>query len=211
MNVVNVGYNLEKEIGGGGVSAPRCFFRSWLLDGRSGKKVKRVGVVYTMLWVDVSECFRVGEWKVNHFCGVYILCGAALSEHFCIKPFYVAASWFGLSSSRKPPAALQIGVCLIQPTQKVQTPLSLLFPFFLHYRPEIQKLDIRHMLTSCFGGIPVHMKSTLTSFVWFIFELVFPFHFHYRKKTLLNSLLRRVVSGAIFRLLFPVFYTRYSC
>lgn len=64
------------------VVPPRCFFRSWLLDGRSGKKVKRVGVVHTMLWVDVSECFRVGEQKVNYFCGVYILCGAALSEHF---------------------------------------------------------------------------------------------------------------------------------
>lgn len=90
-----------------------------------------------MLWVLMLA--SVSEWingKSIIFVAFILLWSATSQNIFYIKPiFYVAAGWFGLSSSRKTPAALQIGVSYSlysETTDSADSAISLFFfSFFL--------------------------------------------------------------------------------
>lgn len=135
-------------------------------------------------------------------------------HHDALRRSGFTACWFGLSSSRNTPAALQTGVCLINYTQKLQTLLSLLFPsFFLCFFAKSSRVDIivqkkkknRHSPPACSPPVLVaswcilslRWPDFLTSFLIWFFTLIFYLN-NKKTQTFLNSLLRRVLRPKLF-------------
>lgn len=172
-----------------------CFFRS-------RKKVKRVGVVH-------NDALRKSGLTGSQ---LFLWCWYSHVVQF-VRTFSASsrftASWFGLSSSRNTPEALQTGVCLISYTPKLQILLSFLFPsFFLCFFAKSSRVDIigqkikkySHSPPACSPPVSVaswciwspRWPDFRTSFLIWFFTLIFYFS-NKKTQTFLNSLLRRVV------------------